>query len=142
MDTAVKNVKSSNQMVQPFVEGGGNDEANQVWGDGGVLTNLPYEAPARARQTPNWDGPHADDPDNILDRLAVLDAAVRDALPQLRCRAVRGATLRKVHDAALGVIGAARQPTDLEERADPDADYVDMLGEHVFDAIDRLDTKS
>jgi hypothetical protein len=41
-----------------------------------------------------------DDPADLLALLAVLHAAVRDAHPEIEVGVFRGASLRRVHDAA------------------------------------------
>jgi hypothetical protein len=82
--------------------------------------------------------PNVDDPKDILDLMAVLDAAVRDALPQFLAGTATETTLARVHDAALRVIGAARNPSSAEEQADRGLEYLKKLCEHVFEAMDRL----
>jgi hypothetical protein len=82
-----------------------------------------------------------EDPDNILVRFAALNASVRQAHAQIRGGTIGDATLRRVHDAAVGVIGAARHPADVEDKADADFDHLAKLNEHIFEAMDRLAEK-
>ena len=85
--------------------------------------------------------PKVDDPDDILDLLVVLHGAVRDADPQIRGGTVCCSTLSRVHDAALRVIGAARNPRDVDEAADRGFKYLETLFLHAGYAMDRLAEK-
>jgi hypothetical protein len=71
-----------------------------------------------------------------------LDGAVGDATAEIRGGTVRRATLARVHDAALRVIGAARNPADVDEAADRGLKYLETLLLHVSYAQDRLAEES
>ena len=91
------------------------DHANQAGGtEREVVTDLPHKGPLCSPLAINVE--YVDHAEDILDRLAVLDTAVRAAHAHIRCRTVHGATLRRVHDAALRVIGAARSPRHPKEQ--------------------------
>jgi hypothetical protein len=119
--------------------GGINDASPMVGAEGG---DAPYRAPAWAPCAPNRQySPNVDNPDDVLDLFAALDAAVRDALPQIRGGTVRAATLTKVHDAALRVIGAARDPADIDEAADRGLRYLETLLLNACYGMDRVAEK-
>jgi hypothetical protein len=116
---------------------GGINDASPTWAaEGG---DAPYRAPVWAPCAPDREySPNVDDPDDILDLLAVLDGAVRDAHAQIRGGTVSGATLSRVHDAALRVIGAARDPRDTAEGADRGRKYLETMCMHACEGMDRL----
>jgi hypothetical protein len=122
------------------ISGGGTQNAVQgIGAEAGAITGPPRKPPAWCPLVTDREyDPNVDEPNDILDLMAVLDAAVREALPQFLAGTAREAILARVHDAALRVIGAARNPSSAEEQADRGLGYLKKLSEHVFEAMDRL----
>jgi hypothetical protein len=114
------------------ISGGGTEDAPRT----GAVTAPPRKPPAWSPVATGREyDQNVDHPKDILDLMAVLDAAARNAHPQFLAGTADDATLAAVHDAALRVIGAARNPSSAGDRG---FTYLKTLCEHVFEAMDRL----